>query len=64
MNTPEFILQALFFVVNSFALCFLAVRELKESFIEHIDYQVFPKKRGKLQRWQTCQRVLSDSFMP
>lgn len=51
MNTPEFILQSVFFIVNIFALCFivwfviLTVRRIERKMDETMNFMRFVKTR-------------------
>lgn len=50
MNTPQFILQALFFVVNSFALCFIV----------HFVCKVHKRMSDKLDQYLSFTKHVSD----
>lgn len=64
MNTPEFILSALFFVVNSFSVCFicinssLAQKKLEKKLDETISFIRWVKARHDTTHMYTLHKLL------
>lgn len=64
MNTPEFILSALFFIINSFAVCFICIqsslsqKKLERKLDETINFMRWVKARHDTAHVYTLHRLL------